>query len=71
MSIQIKLNISLRGVAVSQILLIGNGLEYKSGQRSWGALVDDLTIPGRRDTQEPMSYRFHRDTNYFLRLGCT
>lgn len=50
MSIQIKFEHFLKGSGRPQILLIGNGLEYKSGQRSWEQLVDDLTIPGRRDT---------------------
>ena len=50
MSIQIKFEHFLKGSGRPQILLIGNGLEYKSGQRSWEQLVDDLTIPGRPDT---------------------
>lgn len=45
---QIKFEYSLKGCARPQILLIGNGLEYKSGQRSWEQLVDDLTLPERR-----------------------
>lgn len=33
-----------RGVGRPQILLIGNGLEYNSGQKSWGELIDELTV---------------------------
>lgn len=35
---------SSRGVGRPQILLIGNGLERKSGQNSWEALVEKLTV---------------------------
>lgn len=48
---QIKFEYPLKGCARPQILLIGNGLEYKSGQRSWEQLVNDLTIPERRGIQ--------------------
>lgn len=39
----------LRGAGRPQILLLGNGLEYQSGQRSWEQLVQDLTLPERRN----------------------
>ena len=48
MSRQNNFEYSLKGSGRPQILLIGNGLEYKSGQRSWEQLVDDLTLPERR-----------------------
>ena len=35
---------SLRGHGRPQIVLIGNGLEYKSGQVAWKKLVDNLTV---------------------------
>lgn len=35
-----------RGPGRPQILLIGNGLEYKSGQESWEELLAHLTVPG-------------------------
>ena len=34
-----------RGPGRPQILLIGNGLEYKSGQCSWDQLVNKLALP--------------------------
>lgn len=33
-----------KGPGRPQILLIGNGLEYSSGQKSWGELLDHLTV---------------------------
>ena len=39
----------LRGPGRPQILLLGNGLEYESGQRSWSQLVEDLTLPENRN----------------------
>lgn len=33
-----------KGPGRPQILLIGNGLEYKSGQKSWGELLAHLTV---------------------------
>lgn len=33
-----------RGKGRPQIVLVGNGLEYKSGQPSWDALINSLTI---------------------------
>ena len=33
-----------KGAGRPQILLIGNGLEYSSGQKSWGELLDRLTV---------------------------
>ena len=40
----VRFNYSLRGTSRPQILLIGNGLEYDSGQVSWNELVDHLTV---------------------------
>lgn len=37
-----------KGFGRPQILLIGNGLEYKSGQCSWEQLVKNLTLPEKR-----------------------
>lgn len=37
-----------KGPGRPQILLIGNGLEYKSGQCSWEELVRRLTLPEKR-----------------------
>lgn len=36
---------SSRGPGRPQILLMGNGLEYKSGQKSWEQLLNELTVP--------------------------
>lgn len=43
-----------KGPRRPQILLIGNGLEYKSGQRSWEKLIQDLTVPERKAMDNPL-----------------
>lgn len=53
-----------RGVGRPQIVLVGNGLEYKSGQNSWNKLIDELTVhdcqtldeEGRRTIPFPLLY---------------
>ena len=40
----IELTYPSRGAGRPQIVLLGNGLEYKSGQVSWGQLLDKLTV---------------------------
>ena len=60
----VKFEYSLRGTGRPQILLIGNGLEYDSGQVSWGKLVDNLTVSDcmpiseaeKRDVPFPLLY---------------
>ncbi|MBS5135833.1 MAG: SIR2 family protein [Oscillospiraceae bacterium] len=46
---QVSFVYPMKGPGRPQILLIGNGLEYKSGQRSWEQLVRDLTLPEKRE----------------------
>ena len=41
---QVSFVYPIKGPGRPQILLIGNRLEYKSGQRSWRQLVRDLTL---------------------------
>lgn len=48
MPIEKTFQYNLKGCGRPQILLLGNGLEYESGQRSWTQLVDDLTLPENR-----------------------
>ena len=55
---QIAFRYPLRGPGRGQILLIGNGLEYKSGQRSWEELVRDLTLPEKRGMGEAQHLPF-------------
>lgn len=49
MSRQVSFTYPRKGPGRPQILLIGNGLEYGSSQRSWDQLVRDLTLPEWRD----------------------
>ena len=44
MAKQVKFEYPICGSGRPQILLIGNGLEYKSGQVSWNELVKHLTV---------------------------
>ena len=55
---QVSFVYPMRGPGRPQILLLGNGLEYKSGQRSWEQLVRDLTLPERRDAAGAESLPF-------------
>lgn len=48
MSRKVSFTYPLRGPGRPQILLVGNGLEYGSNQRSWEQLVRDLTLPERQ-----------------------
>lgn len=48
----------IKGPGRPQILLIGNGLEYKSGQRSWEQLVYDLTLPEKQGMNTAESLPF-------------
>ena len=49
-----------KGVGRPQILLIGNGLEYKSGQKSWEGLLNILTVedalPLTREQRESIPF---------------
>lgn len=42
---QVQFKYPIRGCGRPQIVLIGNGLERKSGQVAWSTLVDNLTAP--------------------------
>lgn len=42
--INIKFEYPVRGQGRPQVVLIGNGLERKSGQVAWNSLVDNLTV---------------------------
>ena len=41
----VRFEYPVRGTGRPQIVLIGNGLEMKSGQVAWKKLVDNLTVP--------------------------
>ena len=60
MSRAVKFDYPIRDSGRPQILLIGNGLEYKSGQVSWNALVDHLKakdgIPIDEDEKETVPF---------------
>ena len=58
MSQEVSFVYPIKGPGRPQILLIGNGLEYKSGQRSWEQLVYDLTLPEKRGMHEAESLPF-------------
>lgn len=58
MNQQVSFVYPIKGPGRPQILLIGNGLEYKSGQRSWDQLVRDLTLPEKRGMSEAESLPF-------------
>lgn len=58
MNRQVSFVYPIKGPGRPQILLIGNGLEYKSGQRSWDRLVRDLTLPEKRRMSEVESLPF-------------
>lgn len=61
---EVKFTYPSRGPGRPQILLLGNGLEYSSNQKSWEELLEALTVPGatpltekqRKETPFPLLY---------------